>query len=174
MTHLLGDGQPKWQRIIKNTGWPAENAITARLCGGLPGSPVSVPASDQFPFQRAYFHKRGSEDHLHPSDDVFVGYRVVVHVTSEIDTAVFLDKQTGIELGLIASLGQRAQIRLLDGQEQFLAGLRTLLHTPLVTLPHLLEDGRIYVLYGIEGLRSLRQRSFLQGSPDGVRDLQGW
>ena len=103
-----------------------------------------------------YLYECGREDDLHLGTDVLVGHGVVVHVASEIDTAVFLDRQLGIELDLIAFPGQRAQAGLLNGQEQFLMVLRALLHASLVALPHLLEDGRIHVLDGIECLIAQR------------------
>ena len=123
-----------------------------RFRGVFPRPSVPVPAPDELAVRLVYLHQRGCVDDRHLEADVLVGDGVVVHVASEIDAAVLLDRQLRVELHLVSRFGQRHQVRFLDGQEQLLARLRALVHAPLVALPHLLGDGRVQLLYGIERL----------------------
>ena len=77
---------------------------------------------------------------LHAEANKFVRYRVIVHVTPKIDTAIIIHSQVGIELGLVIFLRQRVEIRLLYGKEKFFTSLWTLLHTLLVVFLHFFDN----------------------------------
>ncbi len=118
----------------------------------LAGSPVSRPLAHELAVRHVDPHHGGRVDDRHPETDVLVGDGVVVHVAPEIDAAVVLDRQLGVELHLVPLFWQRHQVWLLDGQEQLLAGLGALLHALLVVLAHLPCDGRVQLVYAVERL----------------------
>ena len=66
---------------------------------------------------------------LHAEANKFVRYRVIVHVTPKIDTAIIIHSQVG-----------RVEIRLLYGKEKFFTSLWTLLHTLLVVFLHFFDN----------------------------------
>ena len=68
----------------------------------LTGPPVPFPAPYKLTVRGVYLHLRGRVDDVHAETDVPVGDGVVVHVASEVDAAVVLDRELRVEFHLIA------------------------------------------------------------------------